>query len=498
MKLLHSAITVSFGTLLSRLFGFVRDMIIAAKLGASPINDAFITAFRIANMLRNIFAEGALSIVFVPEFSKSLATKGDKQALLLASKIHILLILFLTIITTFGIIFMPEIIWYTAPGFRQNPIILEMTILFARITFPYLLCISLAAFYGGVLNCFSKFLPFALAPSILNISTIIALLFFDYFPTSGHTLSLATTMSGIIELLWMIFFLLKYNCKLSWQNKCLTPKTKSIFKKMLPVIFSAGITHLNSWVSIIILSFFTGGITYIYYAERIVQLPLALIGTAIGTALLPTLAKSLLQDRTNQTIALQNKAISLALLLAIPAATALHYIAADIIFLLFERGVFTKIDTDNTADALAILSIGLPAFVMTKLFQTKFYANLNTKIPVVISIFCMLINVIISILTMSRLEFKGVALANTISGWLNFLLLLALAYNKINFKLYFITLQKITKTILASIIMISAIQFWRSNNIFELNQHILIISEMVIGLLIYLLSCLIFKIKIIN
>jgi putative peptidoglycan lipid II flippase len=389
---------------------------------------------------------------------------------------------------------MPEIIWYTAPGFRQNPEVLKMTILFARITFPYLFCISLAAFYGGVLNSFNRFLPFALAPTILNISTIIALIFFDYLPTTGHTLSVATTVSGIIELLWMVFFLLKYNCKLSWQKNYITPQTKQIFKKMLPVIFSAGITHLNIWISIIILSFFSGGITYIYYAERIVQLPLALIGTAIGTVLLPALSKSFAQDSAAKTIAMQNKAINLALFLALPASLALFFMADEIIFLLFERDNFTRLDTDNTANALQILSAGLPAFVMVKLFQTKFYANLNTKIPMIISVSCMVINVLISIATMQTLQFKGVALANAVSGWLNFLSLLTFAHIKIGFKFHYETLLQIIKSISASVLMILAIYLWR-DYIFFFDQHLLIISEIIIGLFTYLAACYIFRIR---
>ncbi|MFQ3307712.1 MAG: putative peptidoglycan lipid II flippase, partial [Candidatus Midichloriaceae bacterium] len=331
--------------MLSRIFGFLRDMVIASKLGTGIYNDAFVAAFKLANMFRNIFSEGALSAAFIPEFSKVLKEKGKKDALIFASQIHSLLIISLFIFCVLIIIFMPEVIWYTTPGFRDDMHIYNLTVLFGRITFPYLLFISIASFYGGVLNAFNKFFAFSFAPIILNISCIIGLSLFDNLDTSSHTLSIATLVGGVLELLWMLFFLIKYNCGVSIIKIKMTPEVIRTLKKMVPIIISSGVMHINSWVSMVILSFFTGGLSYMYYADRIVHLPLALIGTAAGTVLLPKLA----QRNDKNTSNIENHSIKFVLFLAIPATFALMLMSYDIIEILFQRDEFSSNSTRETA-----------------------------------------------------------------------------------------------------------------------------------------------------
>ena len=472
-------------------------MVIAAKLGADIVNDAFLAAFRLANMFRNIFAEGALNLVFVPEFSKELKENGKQKALEFASKVHSLLIVALTLFCGLVIILMPEVIWYSTPGFRDNLEIYNLTILFGRITFPYLFCISLAAFYGGILNSFDKFFPFAIAPAILNIVIIGFLLFANNFETSAHTISIATLIGGVLELLWMMGFLFKNGYKLSFFKIEVSKKIIRILKNIIPIIISSGITHINTWVSMIILSFFPGGLSYMYYADRIVQLPLALIGTAIGTVLLPKLAKKVKFTDKNQTYNLENNAINLVMMFTIPATMALFFLAENIIYSLFERGEFTALSTLNTSNTLQILIFGLPAFILIKLFQTKFYAKLNTKIPVLISISCILINILVSILLMNKLQYLGVAIANVISGWANIIILIVFAHKVLNFRLQRFTLMEIIKYIFASTVMIVTLCVFE--NIVNLQTKFLLLAfEIPIGLVSYFIVCYLLKVKILN
>ena len=495
-KLIQSTFIVSFCTLISRMLGYARDVIIAIKLGTSILNDAFVVAFRLTNMFRNIFAEGALNLVFVPEFSQVLKEKGKKEALIFASKVHFLLLLILAIFCILVIIVMPELIWYTTPGFRNNTYAYNIAVLFGRITFPYLFCISLAAFYGGILNSFSKFFPFAIAPAILNLSIIFGLLFFDYFQTSAHTLSVSTLIAGILELLWMIYFLFKHSCKLRFVKLQVNPRIIRILKNMLPIIFASGVTHINAWISIIILSFFPGGLSYLYYADRIVQLPLALIGTAVGTVLLPMLAENP-EGKKKTSVKVQNNAINLVMFLTIPATMALLILSQDIIYTLFERGKFTHNSTIETARVLLLLGSGLPAFILTKLFQTKFYATLNTKLPVRVAGICVLINLIISILFMHSLQYLGVAIANSISGWTNFILLLIFAKRKLKFRLYKQTIVENTKYFIASFIMVLALWYFK-NGFYSRNKYLFLTLEILVGLITYLGICYFLKVKLMS
>ena len=219
---------------------------------------------------------------------------------------------------------------------------IHLTVLFGRITFPYLFCISIAAFYGGILNSFEKFFPFAIAPAILNIVIIFILLFLDNFETTAHSLSIATLLGGLLELLWMAYFIFKNGYKLRFVKIEFSDKIIKVLKNIVPVIISSGVTHVNTWVSMIILSFFPGGLSYIYYADRIVQLPLALIGTAIGTVLLPMLSKKVKFTDMDSTNNLQNNAINLVMMLTIPSVFGLFFLSEEIVCTLFERGEFSS------------------------------------------------------------------------------------------------------------------------------------------------------------
>jgi putative peptidoglycan lipid II flippase len=494
-KLLKSTFIVSFGTLVSRVFGYVRDLAIAAKLGTGMLNDAFIAAFKLANMFRNIFAEGAMHVVFVPEFSQVLQEKGEKEALLFAAKVQSLLLVTLSVICAVAIIAMPQIMWYIAPGFRHNEYMYSLAVLFGRITFPYFLCISLASFYGGILNSFNKFFIFSIAPVILNITIIIALLFFDDLRTSAHTLSVATLIGGILELVWMACFLLKNGYILRFVKLEFDHKIKRTFKNMVPIIIASGVTHINAWISMIVLSFFPGGLSYMYYADRIVQLPLALLGTAIGTVLLPMLAKSFKKDKKEDILEIQNYAITLVMFLTIPATFGMLFLSKDIICVLFERGEFLPISTIKTREVLLLLSVGLPAFILTKLFQTSFYAKLNTKTPVVIAVICILTNLAISISLMHSMQYLGVAIANVVSGWVNFILLLIFAVIMLNFRFRRSVILETAKFLLASAFMLVGLWLFKQHVGFA-NKYIALLSDILMAVVIYLVCSYFLKSKI--
>lgn len=497
MKFIKSALVVSICTFISRIFGYIRDMVIAAKLGTGLLNDSFIAAFRLANMFRNIFAEGALNLVFVPAFSKELKDKGKIKALEFASKVHSLLILILLFFCILVIIFMPEIIWYSTPGFRDNFEIFNITVLFGRITFPYLFCISMAAFYGGILNSFEKFFPFAFAPAILNIVIICILIFLDTLETTAHSLSMATLFGGVLELFWMVYFIFKNGYKLRFFKIEFDNKIIKILKNIVPVIISSGVTHVNTWVSMIILSFFPGGLSYIYFADRVVQLPLALIGTAIGTVLLPMLSKKIKLTDVNSTNNLQNNAINLVMMFTIPSVFGLFFLSEEIIATLFERGEFSNISTINTSSTLKILILGLPAFILIKLFQTKFYAKLNTKIPVIIAIISILSNILISISLMDHFKYLGVAIANVIAGWINILILMILSYKILNFRLQKYVYKEAIKYLLAAIMMIFVINTF-ANMLNLHNKFLLLFFEVIIGIISYFSFCYFLKVQIIR
>ena len=252
--MIRSAFIISSCTLISRILGYIRDILVSQILGTSIIYDAFLSAFKLANMFRNIFAEGSVNLIFLPEFSKELKLYGKDKALKFASTIHSLLIIVLIVFCTLVIIFMPEIIWYFAPGYRDDVEIYKLAILFGRITFPYLFCVSLGSFYNSILNNFDKFFPFSVAPIILNIVVVGFLLFFNNFKTSAHTLSIATLVGGILELLWMIYFLLYNRCQLKLFkikfNKKIIRSTKNIIFNLT----ASSVLHINTWFNMFILS----------------------------------------------------------------------------------------------------------------------------------------------------------------------------------------------------------------------------------------------------
>ena len=436
MNLIKSTGTFSFFTLISRLTGYLRDILIAIFLGAGPIADAFFVAFRFPNTFRRLFSEGTFNAAFVPSYSSEL-NKGKKSAESFANNIFNILFLSLLAIVFIIEIFMPLFVALIAPGFKEDTEKLEIAINLTRITFPFLLFVSLSSFFSAILNSHNKFAVASATPIILNIILILVLLFGKYLSDQlVYYLSYAVTFAGLIQLIFLIFFVKKYFIpKISFKFKN-NNKIKIFFKKLFPSIFSSGVTQINILVGTIIASFQANAVSYLYYADRIYQINLAIAGIAIGTVLLPSLSKYINSKNNTKIDFIQNKSLELSLFLSLPAAAALLIASEEITSALFGYGSFDTNSVANSAQALFYFALGLPAFAIIKVFSSFLFARHNTKTPFHFSILSVLLNIFISVYFFNKIGFIIIPIATTISSWFNTLLLLFYLLSKNYFSFY--------------------------------------------------------------
>ena len=425
MKLFKAMATVAGLTGVSRILGFIRDILTAALLGAGPIADAFFVALKLPNFFRRVTAEGAFTVAFVPLYSERLEKEGEEKADLFASNAFAVMLAVLIPFTILAMFAMPFIIYGIAPGFSDDPVRYGLAVELSRITFPYLLLISLSALMGGVLNAHDKFAPFAAAPVFFNLCLIIALaVFSDVTETAGHAMAWGIFAAGIVQFAWLFYFIKRAKRKLVFKKPELTPNIKKLFKLMGPGVIGAGVMHINLFADLIIASMLSAGsISYLYYADRLNQLPLGMVGIAVGTALLPMLSKALASDNKEEASNLFNRALEVCLLLALPAATALFVLPEVLISSLFERGEFTAEDTSNASKVLMGYAIGLPAYVAAKVFSTRYWSQQDTLSPVKISIITTVLNVALSLILIWPLGVAGIALSTGIVGWVQLVLL---------------------------------------------------------------------------
>ncbi len=425
MKLIKAMATVGGFTGLSRILGFVRDILTAALLGAGPIADAFFVALKMPNLFRRITAEGAFSVAFVPLYTKTMEEDGQEKASIFASNAFAMMAAILVPFTILAIIFMPFIIYAIAPGFADDPERYDLAVGLSRITFPYLLMISLTALLGGVLNAHNKFAPFAAAPILFNLSLIIALLYFTKFTeNAGYAMAYGILLAGVTQLLLLFYFIFRNNIKITFKSPEMTPRIKKTFRLMGPGVLGAGVMHINLFADLVIASLLSAGsISYLYYADRLNQLPLGMIGVAVGTALLPMLSKVVAAKDTQGANNLFNRSLEISLLLALPAAVALFTIPETLIGTLFERGKFTAQDTMMASNVLMGYAIGLPAYISSKVFSTAFWSRQDTMSPVKISIIITLLNIVLSIALIFPLGVAGIALSTGLVAWLQLFLL---------------------------------------------------------------------------
>ncbi len=424
MALLRFSATVGGYTMVSRILGFARDILIAALIGASPVADAFFVAFKIPNLLRRLFAEGAFNLAFVPLYAGHLEKEGEASAKAFAEAALAVLLWMLVAVVGLAEAILPWLMYGLAPGFASDPAKFALAVELTRITFPYILFISLVSLLGGVLNSLHRFAAPAATPILLNICLIGALLgFTGILETSGHALAVGVSGAGVVQLVWLYIACRRAGVSLRLRLPRLTPGVRQLFVLMAPVALGAGVAQISVLVDMIFASQIDGAVSFLYYADRVNQLPLGVIGVAIGTALLPLLSRQLRAGDTEAAAQNQNRAIEIACLLTLPAATALMVIAAPIIAVLFERGAFGAAESSATAWALVAYAGGLPAFVLIKVLVPGFFAREEPKTPVRIAIACMLVNVALNAVLIGPLGHAGVALATSLSGWLNVALL---------------------------------------------------------------------------
>ena len=426
MKLLKAMATVGGLTAVSRILGFVRDVLTAIILGAGPLADAFIVALKLPNFFRRVTAEGAFSVSFVPMYSAKLHKEGDAAAGAFASNAFAVMIALLAPFTLIAIAAMPLIIKLLAPGFEIGSERYDLAVEMTRITFPYLLMISLTALIGGVLNAHEKFVPFAAAPIIFNLTLIGALVYLKpYVTTGGHALSWGLFVAGILQFAGVIFALKYYGIGMKLQMPKFDADIKKLFNLMGPGVIGAGVVHINLFVDVIIASTLaTGSISYLYYADRLNQLPLGMVGIAVGTALLPMLSKAMAGDNKAEASNLFNRALEVCLILALPAGVAMLVAAEPMIKALFQYGAFDADDARTTAYVLMGYALGVPAYVAGKVLSTTYYAKHDTKTPVKMSVMSALLNIGLALIFIQFMGVAGIALATGICGWVLFVLLL--------------------------------------------------------------------------
>ncbi len=421
MNLIKSTSTFSFFTIISRLFGYLRDILIANFLGVGSITDVFFVALRFPSTFRRLFSEGAFNAAFVPSYSSELA-KTKKKAINFANSVFTLFSILLFFLVFLAEIFMPFFVSMIAPGFDGDYQKMELAINLTRITFPFLFFVSLSSFFSAVLNSHNKFAVTSAAPIILNILLVGVLLFGKILGDQlVYYMSYAVTLSGILQFLFLYFFLKKhYLPKFKFK---INSKIKIFFNKLLPSIFSSGVAQINILVGTIIATFQANAVSYLYYADRIYQINLAIAGIAIGTVILPQLSKHVQTKKKDKINLIQNKALELSLFLSVPAAVALIIASEEIISALFGYGSFNQIGVKNTALALFYFAMGLPAFSIAKLFLNFSFARHNTKMPFYTSLFCVILNIAISVSFFNLIGFIIIPIATTISAWAHTILL---------------------------------------------------------------------------
>lgn len=422
MNLIRSIATVGGFTLGSRITGFARDILIANYLGAGLVADCFFVAFKFPNLFRRLFAEGAFNAAFVPLFAGKLEQEGEHAAKRFAENALSVLAVALTAFVALMEIVMPWAIYVLAPGFDAVPGKMELAAELSRLTFPYLLFISLVSLQSGVLNSVGRFAAAAATPILLNLTLMAALIgLTPLTPTSGHALAIGTTIAGILQFLWLVYSLRRQGWLLSWRRPHLDADVVLLMKRIVPGAMGAGIYQVNLLVDTMIASMVAeGAVSYLYYADRINQLPLGVVGIAVGTALLPILSRQIRAGNDEAAHHSQNRALEFSLLLTVPAMAAIAVLAVPLVMVLFERGAFGPVETQATAGALAAFSLGLPAYVLAKCLTPAFFARHDTATPVKLAAAAMIANIVLNLaLWPLGLAQVGIALATALSAWLN-------------------------------------------------------------------------------
>ena len=429
MSLLKSIATVSGYTAISRVVGFIRDILMARFLGASMMADAFFVAWRFPNLFRSLFAEGALNVAFVPLFTGQLNKNGKKSALEFAQSVFSFLFYVLLLFTVLIEVIMPGVIFLLAPGFDKIAGKLELATTLSRISFPFLFFVSLVSLFSGILNSIGKFWAAAFTPVLLNLTMIFSLLCLTPFiggnDAPAYALAIGVTIAGIFEFLFLLWHIQKSGFLFPLLSPFkvfghLSKDVLTLLKKMAPGVLGSGVYQINLFLDTLFVSFVgAGAISWLNYAHHVFQLPIGIIGVAVGTALLPVLSKHVKLGELKQANDHLNRGLEISLAMSLPACVGLFMLSVPIIYSLFQYGVFTSDDTRHTARALAIFSLGLPAYMATKTLSPFFYARGDTTTPVKIAIIGVILNSSLALTFMTFWGYAGIALATTCSVWIN-------------------------------------------------------------------------------
>ncbi|MEK9672039.1 MAG: murein biosynthesis integral membrane protein MurJ [Rhodospirillaceae bacterium] len=472
MNLLKAITTVGGYTLLSRVFGFVRDILIANFLGAGMVADAFVVAFRLPNLFRRLFAEGAFAAAFVPLFSRELepglggdAEAARRRAQEFAEHAQSVLALVLVAVVIVVELAMPWVMAVMAGGFAAVPGKLALATDLSRIAFPYLLFISLVSLHSGVLNSLGKFAAAAAAPVLLNITLIAALLGFAHrTETAGHALSWGVFAAGVVQFLWLAWHCRESGFPLRLVRPRWSEKVALLVKRILPVVFGASLYQINLLIGTILATYVAdGAVAYLYYADRVTQLPLGVVGVAVGTALLPMLSRQLKAGEDSAAMDSQNRGLEFALLLTLPAAAAFLVIPHDIIRVLFQHGAFDAAAADATARALFAYATGLPAYVLIRVLTPGFYAREDTATPVRIAIGAMLVNIVLNLILMRVWGHEGIAAAASVSAWVNVVALYWVLWGRGHIALDARLRMRLPRIVLAAAGMAGVVEIARQN-----------------------------------
>lgn len=422
MALVRHLMTVSGWTAASRVLGFLRDILIAQSLGTGVVADVFFVAFRLPNMFRRIFAEGAFNAAFVPLFARRLEQEGQESARRFAEEALSALVTVLLVLTLVIILAMPWFIVTIGSGFLQDAEKYALGVELSRITFPYLLFIAVMALYSGILNALYRFKAAAAAPVLLNVLFIaVLLLAVPWLGRVGHVLAWTVAVAGVLQCAVVVIAARRVGMSLRPRWPRWTPGVRRLVILMGPGVLSAAVLQINLMIGTNIATYQPGAVSYLYYADRVYQLPLGLIGIAFGVVLLPDLSRKLRGGADAAAMASLNRGLEMSMALTIPAAVALAVIAEPIIVVLFERGAFDAADSLATAMALAAFAVGLPAYVLVKVLQPAFFAREDTMTPLRFAVLSVLTNTGLSLLFFFGLGWGhvGIAAATAVAAWLN-------------------------------------------------------------------------------
>ncbi|HYF87028.1 murein biosynthesis integral membrane protein MurJ [Azospirillum sp.] len=421
MSFARAIATVGGLTLLSRLAGFARDILTAAVLGAGPVADAFFVALKLPNLFRRLFAEGAFGVAFIPLFAAELQTRGRAAAVRFAEESLAMLLAVLLPFTLAAVVAMPWLMHGLAPGFSDEPAKFALAVDMARLTFPYLALISLVALLGGVLNALDRFGPFAAAPIAFNLTLVAALLVAPQLGLEpGIAMAGAVTLSGAVQIGWMAWACRNADVTLHLRRPRMTDGMRRLFRLIGPGAIGAGVMQINLFLNIVLASLLpSGAVSFLYYADRLNQMPLGVIGIAIGTALLPVLARHVAAGDERMVRHYLSRALEFSLLLGLPAAVALGVAGAPMVSVLFQRGAFGPDEAQATAMALAAYAIGIPAYVIVKSLNAAFFARHDTVTPVRVAIIVTVATALLALLLMPWLGHVGIALSTGLTAWLD-------------------------------------------------------------------------------